>query len=318
MSVAAVVLAAGEGKRLKTATAKVLHEAGGRALIDHVLDALVPTHPSPLVVVVGHLREQVERHLGGRELLFAVQDPPRGTGDAVAKALPLLPRSGEALVLSGDVPLIRSETLAALVELRRARAAVAALVSAVLPDAGPYGRIVRGAAGDVKAIVEARDATAAQRELREVNAGTYVFDLAALRPALAGLTPANAQGEYYLTDAVAAMAGGGMRVAALPLADPAEMAGVNSRAELAAVHRLLGARVIGRLQAAGVTILDPATTWVDASCAVGRDTVLEAGVHLRGACMIGAACRIGAHAVLEDVTLPDGALVPALTHRRGE
>lgn len=318
MSVAAVVLAAGEGKRMKTATAKVLHEAGGRALVDHVLDALAPLVPRPLVIVVGHLRDQVERHLAGREALFAVQDPPRGTGDAVGRALPLLPREGEALVLSGDVPLIGSETLAALVELRRSRAAAAALATAVLPDAGAYGRIVRGADGGVTAVVEAKDATEEQREIREVNAGTYVFDLAALRPALALLSPANAQQEYYLTDVIAILAERGMRVVGLPLEDTAEMAGVNSRADLAEVHRLLGARVIAVLQGVGVTVLDPATTWVDASCVVGRDTVLEPGVHLRGACRIGGGCRIGAHAVLEDVTLADGAAVAPLTHRRGD
>ena len=318
MSVAAVVLAAGEGKRLKTATAKVLHEAGRRALVDHVLDALAPLVPRPLVIVVGHLRDQVERHLAGREALFAVQDPPRGTGDAVGRGLPLLPREGEVLVLSGDVPLIASQTLAALVELRRARGAAAALATAVLSDPGSYGRVVRGADGDVTAIVEAKDASAEQRAIGEVNAGTYAFEIAALRLALAGLSPANAQQEYYLTDVVGILAARGMRVVGLPLADPAEMAGVNSRADLAEVHRLLGARVITALQAAGVTALDPATTWVDASCAVGRDTVLEPGVHLRGACRIGAGCRIGAHAVLEDVTLPDGAAVPPLTHRHGD
>jgi bifunctional UDP-N-acetylglucosamine pyrophosphorylase/glucosamine-1-phosphate N-acetyltransferase len=318
VSIAAVVLAAGEGKRMKTATAKVLHEAGGRALVDHVLDALAPLVPRPLVIVVGHLRDQVERHLAGREALFAVQDPPRGTGDAVGRALPLLPREGEALVLSGDVPLIGSETLAALVELRRARCAAAALATAVLPDAGSYGRVVRGADGDVAAVVEAKDADAPQRAIREVNAGTYAFDLAALRSALAGLSPANAQQEYYLTDTIGVMAARGMRVAAMQLRDPAEMAGVNSRADLAEVNRLLGARAVAFLQGAGVTVLDPATTWVDVSCAVGRDTVLEPGVHLRGACRVGAGCRIGAHAVLEDVTLPDGAVVPPLTHLRGE
>ena len=318
MSVAAVVLAAGEGKRLKTDKAKVLHEAGGRALVDHVLDALAPLVPRPLVIVVGHLRDQVERHLAGREALFAVQDPPRGTGDAVGRALALLPREGEVLVLSGDVPLIAADTLAALVDLRRERGAAAAMATARLPEPGGYGRVVRDADGNVTAVVEANDASAEQRGIREVNAGTYVFDLAALRPAIAGLSPANAQREYYLTDVVGILAARGMRVVGLPLADPAEMAGVNSRADLAEVHRLLGARVIAALQAAGVTALDPATTWVDASCAVGRDTVLEPGVHLRGACRIGAGCRIGAYAVLEDVTLAAGATVAPLTHRRGD
>ncbi len=316
MSVSAVVLAAGEGKRLKTARAKVLHEAGGAALVDHVLAALAPLRPERTVIVVGHLRAQVEEHLAGRGVAFAVQDPPRGTGDAVRTALPHLPERGEALVLSGDVPLTSSATLAALVELRRARGAAAALVTAVLPDAGGYGRVLRDAAGDVAAIVEARDASAEQRAVREVNAGTYVFDLAALRPALAALVPDNAQGEYYLTDAVAGLVARGLRVAALALADPAEMAGVNSRADLADVHRLLNARVIRRLQEAGVTVLDPATTWVDADCAVARDVILEPGVHLRRGCVVGEGCRVGAGSVLEGVALAAGSAVAPLTFRR--
>jgi len=316
VSLSAVVLAAGEGKRMKTARAKVLHEAGGAALVDHVLAALAPLRPERAVIVVGHLRAQVEQHLAGRGVAFAVQDPPRGTGDAVRTALPHLPLVGETVVLSGDVPLITPGTLAALVELRRSRGAAAAMVTAVLPDAGGYGRVLRGAAGDVEAIVEARDSSPEQRAIREVNAGTYVFDLAVLRPALAALAPDNAQGEYYLTDAVAAIAARGLRVAALPLADAAEMAGVNSRADLAEVHRLLNVRVISRLQESGVTVLDPATTWVDGDCTVGRDAVLEPGVHLRRGCVLGERCRVGAGSVLEGVALAPDATVAPLTFRR--
>lgn len=316
MSLAAVVLAAGEGKRLATARAKVLHEAGGRTLVDHVLAALAPLRPEPTVVIVGHLREQVAAHLAGRVALV-VQDPPRGTGDAVAKALPLLPAVGDVLVLSGDVPLITAATLTALVALRHERDAAAALVTAVLPDGGAYGRILRDDGGDVTAIVEAGDADPRQLAIREVNAGTYAFDLERLRPAVAALAPDNAQEEFYLTDAIRILVGRGQRVAGLVLADPPEMAGVNSRADLAEVHRLLNARVIRRLQAAGVTVLDPATTWVDDGCTVGRDTVLEPGVHLRHRCVLGERCRIGAHAVLEGVTLPDDGEVPPLGHRRG-
>ncbi len=315
MSLAAVVLAAGEGKRLATARAKVLHLAGGRALVDHVLAALAPLAPDRAVVVVGHLREQVAAHLGGRAALV-VQDPPRGTGDAVAKALPLLPERGDALVLSGDVPLITVATLEALVALRASRGAAAALVTAVLADGGGYGRVVRDGNGDVTAIVEAGDADPEQLAIREVNAGTYVFDLEALRPAIAALTPDNAQGEFYLTDVIRNLVRSGQKVAGLRLADPTEMAGVNSRADLAEVHRLLNARVIGRLQAGGVTVLDPATTWVDEGCTAGRDTVLEPGVHLRGGCVLGERCRVGAGSVLEGVRLPDGGDVPPLTARR--
>jgi bifunctional UDP-N-acetylglucosamine pyrophosphorylase/glucosamine-1-phosphate N-acetyltransferase len=313
-----VVLAAGEGKRMRTGRAKVLHEAGGRALIDHVLAALDPLAPSPIVVVVGHLRAQVEAHLAGRNVALAVQDPPHGTGDAVAHALSHVPAEGDVLVLSGDAPLITSATLEALVELRRSRSAVAALATAVLTEPGNYGRIVRNQSGDVVAIVEARDTTVAEQSILEVNAGTYVFELAALRGAIPGLQPDNDQNEYYLTDVVGILAAQSLRVAGLQLEDPAEMAGVNSRTDLAEVHRLLNARIVHRLQEAGVTVLDPTTTWVDADCTVGGDTVLEAGVHLRRGCVIGYGCRIGAHSVLDGVTVPGGAAVPPLTRRCGE
>jgi len=313
----AVVLAAGEGKRMRSGRAKVLHEVGGRALIDHVLAAVETLAPSPLVVVVGHLRAQVEEHLAGRGVAVAVQDPPRGTGDAVARALPLLPEAGETLVVSGDVPLLTAATLEALVELRRERRAAAALVTAVLPEPGSYGRIMRDGTGDVGRIVEARGATLEQRAIREVNAGTYVFDVGALRRAIGQIRPDNEQSEYYLTDVVGILATGGLRVAALPLADLAEMAGVNSRSDLGEVHRLLNQRTVRRLQEVGVTVLDPETTWVDADCTVGRDSELEAGVHLRRGCVIGERCRIGAHSVLDGATVADGTAVPPLSFRGG-
>jgi bifunctional UDP-N-acetylglucosamine pyrophosphorylase / glucosamine-1-phosphate N-acetyltransferase len=316
VNVAAVVLAAGEGKRMHTQRAKVLHEAGGKALLRHVLEALRPLQPEPLAVVVGHLREQVVEFLAEDEVEIVVQDPPRGTGDAVARALERLPERGELLVLSGDVPLVRSETLRSLLSAHKGELAAATLATAVLASPAAYGRIVRDARGELAAIVEARDATAEQLALSEVNAGTYVFDLAAVRPVLAGLRPENDQGEYYLTDAVGALVGDGARVATVPLAEPEEMSGVNTRAELAAVHRLLNLRVLGQLQEAGVTVLDPASTWVDVGCSVGRDSILEAGVHLRQDCVLGEGCRVGAHAVLDGVKLPDGTVVPPLAHLR--
>ncbi|MGE5235645.1 MAG: NTP transferase domain-containing protein [Acidobacteriota bacterium] len=312
MRPAAVVLAAGEGKRLKTTRAKVLHEAAGRPLLDHVLAALAPLHPEPVVVVVGHLRVQVEGHLRGKGLETVVQDPPRGTGDAVAKALPALPRDGDLLVVSGDVPLVTTGSLERLLAARR-QGAAAALLSAVLPEGGGYGRVVRSPDGSVQAIVEARDATVEQRALHEVNAGTYAFELEALREALPRVRPANDQGEYYLTDVIGLLVGGGRQVVAVTLEGPSEMAGVNTRDELAQVHHLLNRRIVGRLQAEGVTVLDPATTWIDFDCTVGADTVLEPGVHLRRGCRVGRSCRVGAHAVLSGVTLPDGAVVAPLT-----
>lgn len=316
MTVSAVVLAAGEGKRMRSGLAKVLHRAAGRPLLDHVLASLAPLAPAPVVVVVGHLRQQVAEHLAGAEVVLAVQDPPRGTGDAVVCALPHLPREGEVLVVSGDVPLLTPATLEALVAARRATGGAAVVATAVLGEGGAYGRVIRSAPdGPVQAIVEARDATPDQLAVREVNSGTYLFEMSALRSALAALRPDNAQGEYYLTDVVAILARQGRVVAGAAMADPREMTGVNTRAELALVHGLLNQRVITELQAGGVTVLDPATTWVDADCRVGRDTVLEPGVHLRRGCVIGERCRIGAHAVLEGVTLAADEAVPPLRYQ---
>ncbi|HNX49365.1 MAG TPA: NTP transferase domain-containing protein [Thermoanaerobaculaceae bacterium] len=312
MSLAAVVMAAGEGKRLHTRRAKVLHEAGGRALIDWVLGAIEPLDVRPVVVVIGHLREQVATHLAGRGMITAVQDPPRGTGDAVMQALPYLPESGEALVVSGDTPLLTTGSLKALLAARRRASAALAVATAVLPDAGAYGRILRDTGGDVVGIVEARDATPEQRLIGEVNVGAYAFDLPSLRPLLAALSPDNAQGEYYLTDVIGHAVRHGWRAVASVFADPSEMTGVNTRAELAAVHRTLNARMLGELMTSGVTVLDPATTWVEATCTVGRDSVLEPGVHLRQGCRVGEGCRIGAHAVLDGVTVPDGGVIAPL------
>ena len=314
MSLFAVVLAAGEGKRLASGRAKVLHEAGGRPLIDHVLAALAPLSPDRVVVVAGHRREQVEAHLGGGARIV-VQDPPRGTGDAVALALRALPGEGDVLVLSGDVPLIRAQTLERLVAERRRTGAAAALVTAELPDGGAYGRIVRDGAGDVAAIVEARDAGASQRAIREVNAGTYAFDVVDLAGVIGKVKAENAQGEYYLTDAVRLLVQRGRKVIALTLSDPDEMAGVNSRGDLAEVNGLLARRVVAELQASGVTVLDPATTWVEPGCRVGRDTVLEPGVHLRGGCVIGEGCVVGANSVLEGTTVPDRTVVAPLSRQ---
>lgn len=316
MRLGAVILAAGQGKRLKTGLAKVLHEAHGRPLLEWVLQAVAPLAPSETVVVVGHLREQVEAFLTGRGVRAVVQEPPAGTGDAVRVALPALEACEAALVVPGDAPLLTTETLRRLVALYESEAAACALLSAVLPDGGPYGRILRRD-GHVVAIVEARDATPEQRAIREVNAGVYVFSVAELRPLLSRLSPANSQGEYYLTDVVGALAEGGHRVVALTLEDAEEMLGVNTREELWQVGKKLNARVVRWWQEQGVTVVDPETTWIEVGCEIGRDTVLEPGVHLRGNCRLGEGCRVGAHSVLDSVTLPPRTRVEPLTYRKG-
>lgn len=313
----AVVLAAGQGKRLKTDVAKVLHEAHGRPLLQWVLEAVAPLAPAKTVVVVGHRREQVAAFLAGREVELVVQDPPAGTGDAVRVALPALAGCDLALVLPGDAPLLTSESVRRLLALYEREKAACALLSAVLADGGSYGRIVRRE-GKVVAIVEARDATPEQKNIREVNAGVYLFHVAKIRPLLVALAPTNSQGEYYLTDVVGALVAKGEKVVAMCLQDPEEMLGVNTRDELAAVSKKLNARVVRFWQENGVTVLDPETTWIEAGCQIGRDTVLEPGVHLRGQCRLGEGCRVGAHSVLEDVVLGPGSSVAPLTFLKGE
>jgi bifunctional UDP-N-acetylglucosamine pyrophosphorylase/glucosamine-1-phosphate N-acetyltransferase len=316
MSWGAVILAAGQGKRLRTSLAKVLHQACGKPLVDWVLAAVQPLAPAKTVVVVGHLREQVAQHLAGAPVVLVVQDPPRGTGDAFRVALPALSGCRRALVLPGDAPLLSTASLAALCRLQHETGAACALATAVLPEGGAYGRVLRQE-GRVVAIVEARDATPEQLAVREVNAGVYVFDLAAVTPYLAQLSTENSQGEYYITDLVAALVAAGKPVVALPLADPQEMLGVNTREELAQVSRILNQRVVRFWQENGVTVIHPETTWIEEGCQLGPDTVLEPGVVVRGASVLGARCRVGAWSVLERVRLGDDTQVPPLSYLRG-
>ncbi len=312
----AVILAAGQGTRLRSRIPKVLHELAGRPLIQHVLETATAAVPAERIcVVVGHGREAVAAHLEPAGVRLAVQEPQRGTGEALAIGLAGLEPapSGGVLVLSGDVPLVRPATLRALREPVEAGAA-AAVLTARLPEPGSYGRVIRGADGAVDRIVEARDASPEELAVTEVNAGLYGFRRAGLAGLLAGLRPENSQGEYYLTDVVAALRGAGERVAAVPLADPEEMLGVNTRADLARVAAALNRRVLQELMASGVTVVDPASTWVEPGCLVGRDTVLEPGVVLRQGARIGRGARIGAHSVIEALTVPDGASVPPLSY----
>lgn len=310
------VLAAGQGTRMGSTTPKVLHELAGRPLIDHVLDlALVlAAEPSDVVVVIGHGGGEVAARVAGRGVATAVQEPQLGTGDAVRVAVGAAAGApwNALLVLSGDVPLLRPATV------ERVRAAIAAgrdaaLVTAELVTPGAYGRVLRTADGLVREIVEARDAAPEILAVREVNAGIYGFRRAPLAAALARLEPDNAQGEYYLTDVVGDLRGHARAVAAVRLDDPDEMAGVNTRADLARVAAVLNRRVVDGLLAAGVTIEDPTSVRVDPRARLGRDVVLELGVVLRGACELGDGARIGAHSVLTDAVVPAGTRLAPLT-----
>jgi len=317
---AVAILAAGKGTRMRSDQPKVLHELAGRPLIDHVIDlALGVARPQDVVVVVGHGAREVGAVAGDRGVNQVLQEPQLGTGDALRVALGGLGDrpTGRILVLSGDVPLLRPATLERLIAAVEGGVA-AALLTAVLDDPGSYGRVVRDADDLVAEVIEAGDADPDQLAIREVNAGVYAFDRAALSRVLTGLGTDNAQSEYYLTDVAAELRRADAKVAAVQLDDPAQMQGVNTRADLARAGRVLNEMVVGDLMADGVSIRDPLTTWIDPRAVIGREVVIEPGVVLRGFCHVGDGARIGANCVLDHAAVGAGETVPPLTYLTGE
>jgi len=310
MSLHVVILAAGKGTRLKSGVAKVLHRAAGLPLIEHVLRAADPLGPESVVVVVGHQPEQVRDAVSARGgIQFAVQEPQLGTAHALLQTAPLLEgKTGHLLLLYGDVPLVRTATLDRLVAHHVERRASATVLTAHFDDPTGYGRIVR-TNGQISAIVEQRDATEEQRRITEINSGIYVFDLESLFSSVRAIGSSNAQGEYYLTDLVRIYRERGLTVETSLLRDPAEIVGVNSRMELADVSRTLRDRKNEELMAAGVTIVDPATTWIHPGVQVGQDTVIHPNVYLEGGTRIGAGCEIHASVRIIDSTIGDRVMI---------
>jgi bifunctional UDP-N-acetylglucosamine pyrophosphorylase/glucosamine-1-phosphate N-acetyltransferase len=305
-----VILAAGKGTRMKSGMPKVLHRAGDRRLIEHVLRAAASLDATTTVVVVGHMADQVREALPERlGLRFALQEPQLGTGHAVLQAEPhLAGASGTIVLLSGDVPLLRPATLRALVATHERSGAAATVLTARVPDPEGYGRIVR-IDGRIAAIVEHKDASAAERAIDEINSGIYAFAAAPLFDALRSIGSANAQGEYYLPDLVRIYRGRGLNVETVRLEDSREILGVNSRRELADVAAILKTTKNEELMAAGVSIVDPASTWIGPDVAVGRDTVIHPNVYLEGSTRIGERCEIHASVRVVDSTLDDGVVV---------
>lgn len=301
-----VVLAAGKGTRMKSAVPKVLHRAGALPLIEYVLRAADAVHPTSTIVIVGHQAEEVRRALGHRSgLRFALQEPQLGTGHALLQAEPLLAGAdGTLVLLSGDVPLLRRETLRGLLERHRRHHAAATVLSARLDSPDGYGRIIRKD-GQVTAIVEHKDATSEQRRIQEINSGIYAFELGPLFGALKQLGSANAQGEYYLPDLVRNYRDRGLAVESVTVENPREVLGVNSRRELAEVTAIINRERNDALMDAGVTLIDPATVYVGPDVTVGADTIIHPGVHLEGETHIGARCEIHAGVRIVDSTLED-------------
>ena len=310
---AVIVLAAGEGTRMKSATPKVLHSIGGRTLLGHAIAAARGVDPQHLAVVVRHGRDLVAAHIASLdpEAVIADQDEVMGTGRATECALDALPADlqGTVLVTSGDVPLLTAQSLRGLFEAHLASGSAATVITANLPDSFGYGRILRGADGSVAGIVEQKDATDAQREITEINSGLYAFDAVVLRKALTQVGTDNAQDEKYLTDVLGIVRSEGLRVSAHLIQDLWQTEGVNDRVQLSRLGAELNRRIVERWMRAGVTVVDPATTWIDVDVTLGRDVTIHQQTQIHGASAIGDDVVIGPDTTLTDVSIGRGATV---------
>jgi bifunctional UDP-N-acetylglucosamine pyrophosphorylase / glucosamine-1-phosphate N-acetyltransferase len=302
---AIVILAAGKGTRLKSSLAKVLHRAGGRTLVEHIVRACEPLKARETVVVVGHQAEQVAAVVEPLGAITVLQQPQNGTGHAMQIAKRALGRAKFAIVLPGDAPLVRAETLKALAAAHRNGNAAATVLSAVLADPSGYGRVVRKTETMVSAIVEESQLTSEQREINEINSAIYCFSSEKLWPALAQVKPNNQHREIYLTDAIAVLNAKGETVLAQVSPDPREVLGCNTRADLAEADRIFREWKRSALMEAGVTIQLPETVLIDPDVTAGEDTVIEPGVQLLGKTKIGARCTIRTGSVLTDAILDD-------------
>ena len=307
---AVVILAAGVGSRMRSSIPKVLHRVGGRTLIEAVLDVAASLTPEAIVAVLGAGRERVEAALAGRGVRVVVQDPPLGTGDAVRQALPALrSHRGPVFVLSGDVPLLRADTLAALGAFRREADLDLAFLTFRPPEAGAFGRVVRDRSGGVRGIVEAKNATAREAKIDEVNAGVYCFAVEALARAVEALEKDPKSGEYFLTDAIGYLAKNGGRVDAIAVSDWREAWGINTRRDLAEAERIENARAVDRALDLGATLLDPATARIGPLVRIEADAVLHSYVCLAGTTVIGSGAEILPFTRIVDSRIEPGAVV---------
>lgn len=310
----AIILAAGKGTRMKSKLYKVLHEVCGKPMVDHVLTQIEQNKMDNVVTIVGFGAQDVERQLGDRTK-YVLQKKQLGTGHAVMQAEDILgDLDGETIVVSGDTPLFTAATFAHLFEYHEAKQAAATVLTSVAPDPTGYGRIVRNDIGIVEKIVEQKDATSDEQAISEINTGVYCFDNRQLFAALHLLTNDNAQGEYYLTDVISILRQRGEIVGAYRMDDfDDESMGVNDRIALARANQVMRQRINQKLMQSGVTLLDPASTYIDADVKIGTDTVIEGGVLIKGHTVIGSDCFIGAHSEIINSTLHDEVRVTSST-----
>ncbi len=292
---------------MRSERAKVLHELGGEPMIARAVRAVSELEPDPIVIVVGHQAREVEAAVSSSRARFALQEPQRGTGDAARCGLGQIPANfiGDVLITYGDMPAVKSSTLRAFLDTHRKRGAKLSFISIMLDDPAAYGRVIRDATGKVEKIVEFRDASSAERAIKEINTGCYLVDSVLLRSALAELKPANAQDEYYLTDivAIARACSENEKIEAWVAGDPAEFAGVNSREELANMEAEIRTSVNRRLMQSGVTLVDPLTAYISEEAEIAPDCVIGPNVQILGACKLGEGVRIDGTAWLSNVTI---------------
>lgn len=314
-----IVLAAGKGTRMKSKLYKVLHEVSGKSMVDHVVSQAEKINPDKIVTIVGHGAESVEKKLANRSE-FALQEEQKGTGHAVMQAADLLANlDGTTLVVSGDTPMLTAQTFDNLIAAHNQSGTQVTVLSATAPNPFGYGRIVRDSDGNVLKIVEQKDATPAEQKIDEINSGVYVFENKALFDALKNTNNDNAQGEYYLTDALEIIRNNGGKVGAYKIDDFDEIMGVNDRVALAEANKKMRERINHQLLVDGVTLLDPATTYIDSDVKIGSDTIIEGGVVIKGNTTIGSECfitngsriinsQIGDHVTITSSTIEDSVM----------
>lgn len=308
MAIYSIILAAGEGKRMKSKTAKPLHKVSGKPMLGCVLDAATEANTDKNIVVIGHRKEEIQEYFGD-SVLYAVQERQLGTGDAVIQGTKqIADEEGIVMVLCGDTPLITAETLKkALAEQTENNNAVT-VITAIAPNPFGYGRIVRSEDGSLKKIVEQKDATEEEQKITEINSGMYFFDIKHLRVALSKLNNNNSQGEYYLTDTIEYLINNGEKAGSV-LADFYETLGVNDRVQLAAAEKIQNQRNVKKAMLDGVTIIDPDNTYIESSVKIGMDTVIYPGTTLKGDCKIGEDCTLGPNTIIEDCEIEDSSSV---------